>query len=280
MFEPFVIQPTYVEKNARELAYAVLGKTTGDARTLLHKALNEIQPDKYTWSTGASGPVIQFNRYDGLQEAVLRRIMVVDELPPDWELESAIRPECKQKVRLALQTLADIDPEIHRSVTMVVASVIFGRLKNFGGGSNSSAIGCVWLNPKSSWTEVDWLENLFHEYIHQCLFIDDMRHGLFTTDGMGLAEEKALVQSAILCKLRPYDRAFHSAFVSFGLIQLDIKINALDRINCSIPPLRITLNELLSKPQFLTPHGLLVLKSLFAAFEALQVPSSAGRLPC
>jgi hypothetical protein len=269
-FEPFVIQPAYVEQNAREIAWAILGFTDGDARTLLHTTLNRIQPDTYNWTPGASGPDIQFDAVDGLQEAILRRIMVVDELPSSWEFEAAIRPECRTCVQRAFCTLAELDPEIHRAVTMVLAAILFGRLEHFGGGSNSSAIGCLWLNPKPTWTDIDWLENIFHEYVHQCLFIDDMRHGLFEVDGQILAEDKALVVSALLEIPRPYDRAFHSCFVSFALMQLALLIRMPERVVPHVQPLRVTLNRLREKSHYLTPHGSYVLEALDDAFAAFQ----------
>lgn len=279
-FAPLIIQPSYVEQNAREIAWAVLGHLYGEARTLLHISLNKIQPDPYTWTEGAFGPDLQFDACDGLNEEILRRIMVVDTLPPDWKLDCYWREDCRHRIQRTYATLASIDPQMHRSVVAVLASLLFGRLKQFGGGSNSSAIGCVWLNPKPGWSDIDWLENIFHEYIHQCLFIDDMRHGLFEVDGEVLAREEALVRSALLEKPRPYDRAFHSAFVSFGLMQLDLRIQAAERVAPHIEPLRVTLNQLLEKSRYLTSHGSRVLASLSAAFTTFAAAHHSKITTC
>jgi len=216
---------------------------------------------------GAPGPDLQFDATDGLQEAILRRIMVVDVLPPSWELDAPLRRECRERIRLAMSTLAAIDPGIHRSVTMLIGSFLFARLRHFGGGSNSSVIGCVWLNPSPDWSAIDWLENILHEYVHQCLFMEDMRHGLFVGDGELLAQEGALVRSALLEKPRPYDRAFHSSFVSFVLMQLDLLMKKPERVTQHVEPLRTTLGQLLDKSRYLSPHGILVLQSLAAAFD-------------
>lgn len=264
-FEPEVIQLDYVEAIIRDLAAAVLGRNHGPPRALLHETLASIQPDAYNWS--ADGPDVQFDDGDGLEEPVLRRIMVVDELPGDWEIEPELRPAYRAEVARALSTLEEVDAPTARSVRTVIGTFVFGRLPGYGGGSNSSAIGCVWLNPKHTWTEADWLENVLHEYVHQCLFMDDMRHGLFAHDGELLAREDALVESAILRTRRPYDRAFHSAFVSFALMQLNLRLGMRHRVDQHIEPLRNTLDQLQGKSQELTAHGRSILDSLCFAFD-------------
>jgi len=138
----------------------------------------------------------------------------------------------------------------------------------------------VWLNPRPAWSDLDWLENLVHEYIHQSLFIDDMCHGLFEVDGEVLARKEALVRSALLEVPRPYDRAFHSCFVSFGLMQLDLRVGAPERIVAHVEPLQTTLLQLFAKSHYLTPHGRHVLESLFVAFAAFQSAHPAETRRC
>jgi hypothetical protein len=280
MIGPAVIRRRRVERNIRELAGAVLGRFDGSPRSLLHETLNAIQPEPYHWVVDADRPAVQFDLTDGLSEPVLRRIMVIDALPPGWQVPLTLRSDYQRRVDWVMHRLARTDPELQESVTTVIAALLFGRLPRFGGGSNSSMIGCVWLNPKAGWTDDDWIDNIVHEYVHQCLFIEDMRAGLFTVDGEVLAQPDALVRSALLRTLRPYDRAYHSCFVSFALIQLHNRLGLQDRVEDHMDPLQQTLDGLIDKSSYLTPNGLAVLQSLCEAVDTFRNENGALHRTC
>ena len=77
-------------------------------------------------------------------------------------------------------------------------------------------------------------------------------------------DENGLVTSAVLKRPRGYDKSFHSAFVSFAILQFYRGLGENPNDAPSIAALQNTLAELIEKKTFLTPNGLAVLDQLTA----------------
>ena len=86
-----------------------------------------------------------------------------------------------------------------------------------GGGSASSAIGVLWANPRGTWTENDVIEFLVHELTHNLVFLDERRHTHYVDLTKAVRQENWAL-SAVLGRLRPIDKSFHSLVVATEIL--------------------------------------------------------------
>jgi hypothetical protein len=81
-------------------------------------------------------------------------------------------------------------------------------------------MGAIWLGLDPNDEISDYAALILHEYVHQCLFLEDMVRSIFIGGKTDLAVPDALVTSALRRTPRGYDKSFHSAFVAVTLSRL------------------------------------------------------------
>lgn len=275
IFGPAVIQESKVLENA--WAVARFGNTSlpeahpidlAEVRQGYLSALHELQGFKF--------PISMVSREMGYEfgpgaetEAALTKLIDSDPLPSDWRFEDDSAVEIRAGAEGALDEIAVLDPGLHRGLLVAVAGFIFARRPGLEGGSISALTGPIWLDPGDNWTAETYVENTLHEYTHQCLFLDEMVNTIFAKFSIPeMSTPDALVTSTILRRKRPYDKAYHSAFVANVLAQLyvfrGLKQKAADYLDST----RATTDELLDRPEFVTPNGLASLEALSEEVDA------------
>ncbi|MEB2494553.1 hypothetical protein SOP93_26065 [Peribacillus frigoritolerans] len=76
------------------------------------------------------------------------------------------------------------------------------------GGSVSSSIVVIWLHPPKHWKIEDYAEVIYQEFIHHCLYLDDMIYAIFTNQEIENSPE-AMTTSSILTTKRSIDKEYH-----------------------------------------------------------------------
>ncbi|HBO6125208.1 hypothetical protein SA9_01975 [Staphylococcus warneri] len=117
----------------------------------------------------------------------------------------------------------------------------------------------IWLNPQNDWNIIDCAEAIYHEFIHQSIFLDDMVNSIFP-DANACDQEEALVTSTILKRKRPLDRSFHAAGVSLGVMHLYYLLHDKEKSYQHYDDFKQTIEELNDKTQFLDDHGIYTLQ--------------------
>lgn len=109
--------------------------------------------------------------------------------------------------------MASIDVDYYEVIDLVIHTIFSAKSELAGGGSTSAAIGCIWIDARSNWSDQDILEFLIHETTHNLIFLDELCyiHYLSYAD---IAKKENFAWSAILNKPRPLDKVFHSILVS------------------------------------------------------------------
>jgi hypothetical protein len=172
------------------------------------------------------------------------------------------RPDLEMAARRTLHRFANQFPQTYDTFTEMIAFLVLARERKYSGGTVSSRIGLIWLAPEISWSEDTWLENIVHEYVHNCLFLEDMVTNIFVAGCDRLEREDALAFSAIRQIKRGYDKSYHSAFVSFSLIELYLALRKDQDAASFINPLILCLEDLINARRFATAHGLELLVEL------------------
>lgn len=192
-----------------------------------------------------------------LQEKLLALKMIDSE---DLEKNQHIYPDAEQNLinhnmSKALELIKLLHPELYVLIHNLVGTFLVLKKEGFGGGSVSNILGLIWINPQQNWTIIDYAEAIYHEFIHQSIFLDDMVNCMFP-DPNACAAEDALVTSTILKRKRPLDRSFHAAGVSLGVMHLYYLLNDKEKSIQYLNDLKITLDEISTKTKFLGERGI------------------------
>lgn len=175
------------------------------------------------------------------------------------------------KVNEALEIIAKVYPNTYLGICALVGSFVFARTPGYGGGTSSNAIGVIWCGIQNPDIDIEeYVELILHEYMHQCLFIDDLCYRIFKFSMVEL--ESFPARSAILNRMRPLDKSYHSAFVAYVLMQHRLKTSRRN-----LEHLKTTLECLASTRQQvrgLTDHGEMRLAELEHAVATLQQEST------
>ena len=107
-------------------------------------------------------------------------------------------------------------PELHDVFCLAIQTMFFFDSPTMSGGTNSEAVGVIWVNIKLHWSVHDVAEFLIHELTHNLIFIDELvdRHFNYAL----LPREENFALSAILGVRRPLDKVFHSILVAYEIL--------------------------------------------------------------
>lgn len=206
--------------------------------------------------------MLQWNAPETTFSKSLADIMDVSAFPEDWKISEADVASLTHEFHCAKKLIDKFLPATSSSIEKLVFSYLFAKRSGYEGGSVSNRIGMVWLNPTKAWSTCLWAENIVHEFIHNALFLEDMVHQVFPLDVDSMAKEGALCLSAIRKVRRGYDKSFHSAFVSLGIINFYKTIDRREKAKKYVIPLLHCVNELSSRDKVLSEHGRALLREL------------------
>jgi len=192
----------------------------------------------------------------------LAELMGSKELDEFATLSETLREQISEEFARSLQMYSTLLPKTYAAFSRTIAFVIVGKKNGYGGGTISNRLGLIWLSPSPEWTSNQWIENVVHEFVHSCLFLEDMVNTIFTDGAKRLDKEDALALSAIRCVKRGYDKSLHSAFVSLAIVELQLMLGNLNRATELVDPLILCLDDLSSKTRFLTENGRDLFKDL------------------
>jgi len=262
-----VILPKRVISNAEAVALYANTLDTSNMRKSFLTALQRLQHLKPNLSEESDKTEMVFEIENVFEKDALCRIMAIEQLPIDWQYSKDEKEVIKSRISKAWELIRYVYPEIYLSIQTIIGSLLMAKLSTYEGGSVSSVIGAIWVSLDPLRPYEDFAEHIVHEYVHNCLFLEDMVHGIFVDGEQRLGENDAIVKSAILKIPRGYDKSFHSAFVSAVLAEMNLRLDRFDRHNFFLESLPTTIEGLLTKQQFLTSYGRMILAELVSWIE-------------
>lgn len=154
-----------------------------------------------------------------------------------------------------LASVASVNRDLHELIELTIGEIFLAQESGSEGGTMSSAVGLIWLNPRTEWGARKAGENIVHEWIHNMLFLADMVNPIFAVDYISLSADSAHATSAILHRKRPFDRCYHSAAVAAGLVFYHTISGDTETADALIEPTLRTVQELQGKPELMTQSG-------------------------
>jgi hypothetical protein len=136
------------------------------------------------------------------------------------------------RIQEALEEIKIVDSMLYDVFCLIINTIFYARSDHEAGGSVSTAIGVIWASNKKSWSVLDVIEFLVHEFTHNLVFLDELRYRHYI-NASALSDSDYFAKSTILNKKRPLDKAFHSFIVAieilllrkkFGTFYSDVKV--------------------------------------------------------
>ena len=181
-------------------------------------------------------------------------LMAVPALPPGWRYSHEEAAQAEEKANAALALIGQADPQLLDAITVLVGTLVFARLDGYDGGSRTNVVGVIWIGLDGSKPVIDFADLIVHEFVHQCIFLDDMVRCVFPAGETELAAPEALVVSALRRTPRGYDKAYHSAFVALTLEAFYAMLGD-SRAGSTMEAIHHTIEGLRLKAGYLSDHG-------------------------
>jgi hypothetical protein len=228
--------------------------TAQQLRNRYLSALSKLQPwTSIQWKP--NGPAITFDNPEAIADFIRRGAWDQDQPMQIRFFPPSQHTALYDLISNGLDAISMVSHDLQELIGLTIGEILLAQEGDFGGGSLSSAVGLIWLNPKAEWSLQRTGENIVHEWIHNMLFLADMVSPLFAVDYTALSKEEAHVTSAILRRKRPFDRCYHSAAVAAGLVFFRTISGDIKGANALIGSAARTVKEIQNKPELMTRSG-------------------------
>ncbi|HHB0225179.1 aKG-HExxH-type peptide beta-hydroxylase [Staphylococcus aureus] len=228
--------------------------TTQSSKASFFDTLNRLQGFNIPYKEDEI--IIKFNDDDIINHLVNKKVIERGDLKDNKHLfKDEEQKNIRDNINKALQLLNVLHPDLTYLIKQLTGTIIFFKKSSTGGGTTSCALGLIWLNPHKDWTIIDYADALYHEFTHTSIFIDDMVNRMFL-DAKACKDPKAYVTSAILKFKRPLDSAYHAAGVAVALMHFYHMLSNKQKALSFLDPLKITINELMGKKEYLGERGI------------------------
>lgn len=228
--------------------------TAGQLRSQYLSALSHLQ----SWTTiqwAPEGIAVTFDNPGAVADFVRREAWGQERPAQDRLFPVHQRAGLRDLISEGLETVSAVNRDLRELIELTIGEIFLAQESGSEGGTMSSAVGLIWLNPRVEWGARKTGENIVHEWIHNMLFLADMVDPIFAVDYIGLSAESAHATSAILHRKRPFDRCYHSAAVAAGLVFFHTISGDKERADALIEPTVRTVRELQGKPDLMTQSG-------------------------
>ena len=254
-------RPGRVDENMKALIEAAGGEDTTDPTSGYVKTLNRIQarPISLDGVCEASGSPRRIYRFTDPLDAAILEYFLEERAEASHLYDQDRCDEIEQRFGEGRDLLESFDGSVTRILDSLVARILLARKRGFGGASSGVTLGCIWLSPPTSWSATDFAEALYHETLHQALFLEEMIRGVYRVDIATMSAPDGQVVSAIRKERRPFGASFHAACVAAGLIDLYRFLGDRDRVDSLMEGLGPSVDEMASKREFLDEDGQAIL---------------------
>jgi hypothetical protein len=252
-------EPARVAESIRALVAAT---STSGGDFAYFEALNRIQPRQIRLDDIEESPkkVFEFEHPD--DRSIVGHFLEGETIQATHVFEGESRHRIERRLSQGFDLLAEFDDETPAMVAVLVARIFFAAKAGFGGASTADMLGCVWLSPPDKWEDVDYAEAVYHESVHQALFLEEMVHGVYTVAAAEMLEEDARVVSAIRRERRPFDASFHAACVAAALLDLYRHLDRPERVQPLEEGLKPSVEEMTQKEGYLNANGQRILSQI------------------
>mgnify|MGYP001794892344 CR=1 FL=1 len=118
-----------------------------------------------------------------------------------------------------LHKIQHYDPDFWQAFSLFITFILCPSSEFSAGGTDSAAIGTIFLSKPSQYDERDLYELLVHEFTHTVMFLDERisPHYNYVNEHL-LAYEENYAIASISRKKRPLDKVIHSMVVSAEIL--------------------------------------------------------------
>jgi HEXXH motif-containing protein len=256
--------PARVAENVRPLVAVASSEGSASGRLDYFEALNRIQTRRLRLDdlSGGQQPQLVFEFDHADDRKVVEHLLEGEELRDSHVYPAAARDRIEARITAGYALLTEFDRDALALVEALVVRIFFAHKSGFGGASVADMLGCIWLSPPTSWEPIDYAEGVYHETVHQALFLEEMVRGVYAADPAKMATADGHVVSAIRKEKRPFDASFHAACVAAALVDLYRTLDRPERVETLVEGLEPSVNEMSRKEEYLNEGGRKILGEL------------------
>jgi HEXXH motif-containing protein len=232
----------------------------------------------YTTTTSDATKLTALFSNNSILDDKSQATVIAETHDPEWEQKRA-------RIEHALNELSIYCSPYAELFKTIVTTIFISPSAVARAGSTSHAIGVIWMNPKLSYTTLDLVEILLHEFTHQTMFLDELRYGHYSY--RALEDRSTWATSAILNVSRPLDKVLHSVVVAAEVLLFRHRYIGQPAVPRVHPPTEKMLRQLRESltsvevtankyPGILTPRGNMIVAGvrqlMQQTFHSLQGP--------
>ena len=161
-------------------------------------------------------PALTFGRKEWIEFLVTRGVIPSSQAEQAKAISRSLVRKFRSKMASMREHFTAKCPSALALIDLIIAEIAVFQVARPEAGSHSAAIGLIWLNPSDTWSVEYLAELVFHELLHNILFLEDMTRGLMQ-DVELLEREDTRAYSAVRKTMRYFDSSFHAAFVAAGM---------------------------------------------------------------
>lgn len=266
---PFLSYAT-VRKNANALAAALGIEDAVSPASAYVRALASIQG--WNECLGADSGPSMFFQGGSECNAAFAHFLCDYELPAIKPFSVSEISEVTAAIEESLDLLAKINDDLRATFDLLVRTLLIVRIPAFGG--RSDALGLVMAGPEADWSRLEIAELLWHEAVHQAVFLEDLVNPLFSTGEDQLVTPEARVHNPLLGTDRSLDLAFHGAAVSTAILDLHLRAASHRKVLLLLPGLALTIHQLTARRHFMTERGGEILDELVSAVRTIAAEAA------
>jgi hypothetical protein len=225
-------------------------------------AINLMQSEDIRTSYPSNRPHVIWDAANSEFKNALLELASFTYLPDNASYSKIEIESFKLKLDDALLLFSQTFPTLYKVFEDICPFIILGRFPGYGGGTVSTRIGIIWLSPSVDWKVTHWAENIVHEFIHNCLFLEDLVNNIFPYNSIEMENLDSHAISAIRQVKRPYDKSYHSAFVAYGLVEFYLRLSNFKKARKTLNPLLICVEDLASNTKYISANGVKLLDEL------------------
>jgi hypothetical protein len=262
-----------VQRNAELLTSAMGVPRDAPPDHAYRRALNSLQG----WTDRPDAGTALFFQGGTHADASFSHFLTGYDIPPVVPFEAADTSVISAAIDESLDLLHRLDADARATFDFLIHALLVVRIPAFG--SLSDALGWVLAGPEATWSRLEMAELLWHEALHQALFLFDLVDPIFRTDGAGVAAAAASVLNPVLGEDRPYDLAFHGVAVSLSIVDLHLRAGSVRHAEQLLSTLSDAVDHLTALRGLLTARGVGVLEELEQAQHTLARDLSTNTIP-
>jgi hypothetical protein len=130
-------------------------------------SLNEIQKYKFYFNAKCDEIVFVNDFRDHVIQPTFMHFLDIAELNHENYFSNRETDSIKNNVEISMRLIDKCYPKLTTCILRLVGCFLLVKQNEAASGSSPTSVGAVLLNPSETWQEIDYVDAILHESVHQ-----------------------------------------------------------------------------------------------------------------